>query len=56
MERDATTKKKQESIKDQKPEELQSMSKPTPSEQEKFSLTEGKAHAYQLIEAWAKGQ
>ena len=50
------TKKKQERLKEQKPQELQSISDAKTFEQEKLSLTEGKAHAYQLIEAWAKGQ
>ena len=56
MEGDAITKKKQERVKEQKPQELQSICDAKTFEQEKLSLTEGKAHAYQLIEAWAKGQ
>ena len=56
MERDTTTKKKQESIKEQKPEVFHSSCETKTNNQEKLSLTEGKAHAYQLIEAWAKGQ
>ena len=56
MDREPMTKKKQERVKEQKTQELQSICDAKTFEQEKLSLTEGKAHAYQLIEAWAKGQ
>ena len=40
----------------QKPEQLQQLITDKTTSKKKLSLTEGKAHAYQLIEAWAKGK
>lgn len=56
MERITIDKKKYVIVEEQKFEQLQQIAASKTPPQKKLSLTEGKAHAYQLIEAWAKGK
>ena len=56
MERITIDKKKYVIVEEQKFEQLQQIAASKTPPQKKISLTEGKAHAYQLIEAWAKGK
>jgi len=56
MERVTINKKKYVIVEEQKFEQLQQMVATKTFPQKKLTLTEGKAHAYQLIEAWAKGK
>jgi len=56
MERVTIDKKKYVIVEEQKFEQLQQIAAAKTPPQKKLTLTEGKAHAYQLIEAWAKGK
>ena len=56
MERITIDKKKYVIVEEQKFEQLQEIAATKTLPQKKLSLTEGKAHAYQLIEAWVKGK
>ena len=56
MERNIISKKEKLTLKEQKPQPSQTIVVLKESTKKKLSLNEGKAHAYQLIDAWAKGQ
>ena len=56
MDRNIISKKGQLTIKEQKPQPSHPIVVLKESTKKILSLNEGKAHAYQLIDAWAKGQ
>ena len=56
MERVTIDKKKYVIVEEQKFEQLQQIAAAKTPSQKKLSLTEGKAHAYQLIEAWVESK
>ncbi len=56
MERVTIDKKKKVIVEEQKFKQLQELAATKTPPQKKLTLTEGKAHAYQLIGAWAKGK